>query len=123
MPSANVYAGLSAEVLNQFAKMDAELSKTRSNRKPMPLAEALEKINGRALEQENGDLKYRPILLPLQIGSQWFTVLLDSGAGCSLCDERLIDTFFANGLLWGVWDTLIPHEWGGLTSESTETGH
>jgi hypothetical protein len=31
----------------------------------MPLAEALEKINGRALEQENGDLKYRPILLPL----------------------------------------------------------
>ena len=44
----------------------------------------LEEIGGRSLETEKGDLKYRPILLPIKIGDDWGTALIDSGAGSSL---------------------------------------
>ncbi len=46
--------------------------------------ELIKAIDGKSLETEKGDLKYRPLLLPVRIGSDWYTVLLASGAGSSL---------------------------------------
>ena len=114
------FASLTAEILNKIPVVDKGVA---GNKKPMNVEEELDKVGGRALEQPDGKLKYRPCLLPVQIGDKWYTVLVDSGAGCSLGDEIIIDGFSAGGLLWGVWKALIEHEWGGLTKESTKTGH
>ena len=62
-------------------------------------------------------------MLPVLFELQWLISLEDTGAGCSLADEELCDLLFAAGVLWGVWKTIVPHEWGGLTRESTTRGH
>ena len=95
-------------MINQITKMEAAgNSKEVKKFKYDTLEEALQKIGGSSLEVESGQLKYRPIVCPVQIGRHWYTVLIDSGAGSSLADEKLIDMFFATVLLWGVWNVFM----------------
>ncbi len=56
------FASLTAEILNKIPVVDKGVA---GNKKPMNVEEALDKVGGRALEQPDGKLKYRPCLLPV----------------------------------------------------------